>query len=309
VLEGDYTFTSGAASNLAALSFGGRITPGAASGTTTLTLGGSNAGANTISGALADNGAGKLAVTKNGGGVWVLTGANTYSGDTTVLGGTLKFNVTSGTPSVGAGATATVAAGATLELAGTVSALGRTGGSRVHLVNNGTASGVIVSGTNQVVGGIDGTGTIQVNAGSDLTANHIVQSALVIGGASGSPARVTIDASDALGNPLDSARGAPLGQSSDGTPISSLTPSGLPRAESSGTFGADSFPSSNMLAGAGSSPSDLNPGGNLGGSAAAVPEPTTLLLALLGLASIGCLKRRSFLSSHSSYDLTTASNK
>jgi hypothetical protein len=45
-------------------------------------------------------------------------------------------------------------------------------------------SGLVVSGTQQQVGNIDGSGTTQVNAGSDLTANHIVQSALVIGGTS-----------------------------------------------------------------------------------------------------------------------------
>ncbi len=169
-------------------------------------------------------------------------------------------------------------------------------------MNNSTAPGLVVSGTNQVVGAIDGTGSVQVNAGSDLTANHIVQSALVIGGAAGSPARVTIDASDASGNPLDSALGRPLGQSSDSTPISSLTPTMF--------FGADSFPSSNMLAGAESSRSDLIPRiSNLGGSAETVPEPATLVLALLALASIGCLNRRRSLSSHSSCDLAAASNK
>ena len=178
VLEGDYTFTSGASSSSATLSFGGGITPAATSGVTTLTLNGGNTGANTISGVLADNGAGQLAVTKSGTGVWILSGANTYSGDTTVSGGTLKFNITSGTPTIAAGVTATVASGATLELAGSVSALGTAGGNRVHIVNNSTASGLVVSGTNQVVGAIDGSGNTQVNAGSDLTANHIIQNAL-----------------------------------------------------------------------------------------------------------------------------------
>ena len=128
-----------ASSSSATLSFGGRITPGATSGITTLTLNGANTGANTISGVLADHDAGKLAVTKSGSGVWILSGANTYSGDTTVSGGTLKFNITSGTPTIAAGVTATVASGATLEMAGSVSALGTAGGNRVHIVNNSTA--------------------------------------------------------------------------------------------------------------------------------------------------------------------------
>jgi autotransporter-associated beta strand protein len=276
VPEGNYTFTSGAASNLATLNFGGGITPGATSGTTTLTLGGGNGGTNTISGVLADNGAGKLAVAKTDGGLWILSGANTYTGDTTVSAGTLKFAISGGTPSVGVGATATVAAGATLELAGVVSDLGKAGGNRVHLVNNSTAPGVVVSGTHQVVGAIDGSGNVQVNAGSDLTVNHIVQTALVIGGASGNVGRVTIDPSDASGNSLNqSTENALIGSPDTSTP-----------------FGGDSLASSSPLAGDGSSSRLTSGGGNVDGSTAVVPEPGTLLLALLGLASITCLNRR-----------------
>jgi autotransporter-associated beta strand protein len=100
VLEGDYTFTSAAQMSSSTLSFGGRITPGAKSGTKTLTLNGSNTGANTISGVLADHDSGKLAVTKSGSGVWILSGANTYSGDTAVAGGTLKLDITTGVPTI-----------------------------------------------------------------------------------------------------------------------------------------------------------------------------------------------------------------
>ncbi len=271
VLEGDYTFISGAISNSATLSFGGDITPGAASGLTTLTLDGGNTGENTISGTLADNGSGRLAVTKSGSGVWVLSGANTYSGDTTVLEGTLKFNIASGTPTIATGVTATVAVGATLELAGSVSALGTTGGNRVHIVNNSTSSGVVVSGTNQVVGAIDGSGTTQVNAGSDLTADHIIQDSLIIGGAEGSPGLVTIDASDASGNPL--------------TASSSFTQTGshIP----SGPFGAGGIDSASL---ASSDHIDLaalsagNPA--VGGNPSTVPEPSMLLLALLAVLGV-----------------------
>ncbi len=91
VLGGDYTFNSSAANSSARLLFGGGITPSATSGTTTLTLAGSNTGANTIAGIVADNGAGSLAVVKNGTGLWILSGANKYSGGTTVMAGTLRF--------------------------------------------------------------------------------------------------------------------------------------------------------------------------------------------------------------------------
>jgi hypothetical protein len=104
----------------------------------------------------------------------------------------------------------------------------------------------------------------------------------MIGGAAGSPGLVTIDASDASGNPLATSSGFAL--------ASSLEP-GEP-------FASGSLSSSNRLASSGSSTSGLTlgadtvGGSNLGGSAAAIPEPTTLLLTLLGLVSLGCLFRR-----------------
>jgi autotransporter-associated beta strand protein len=51
---------------------------------------------------------------------------------------------------------------------------------------------------------IDGKGTTTIGSGSSLIANHIIQGSLVIGGAADSPATVTIAASDAKGNPLNS---------------------------------------------------------------------------------------------------------
>jgi hypothetical protein len=73
--------------------------------------------------------------------------------------------------------------------------------SGTSLNNNGslTLSG---TGTLTVRGGIEGTGNLTVNAGSDLTASHINENALVIGGTSTSFGLVTIAASDASGNPL-----------------------------------------------------------------------------------------------------------
>ena len=142
---------------------------------------------------------------KAGGGTVEIDAAPTLNNGSTlsVTTGTLRFNVVSGTPTIGTGVTAVVSSGATLELAGSVSALAN-GANRVNITNNSTAPGILVSGTHQQVGNIDGSGTTQVNAGSDLTANHIIQSALVIGGTSKNPGLVTIDASDASGNPLAS---------------------------------------------------------------------------------------------------------
>jgi len=269
VLEGNYTFTSGASSGSATLNFGGGITPGATSGTTTLTLNGANAGANTVSGVLTDHGAGILAVTKSGSGIWTLSGANKYSGSTTVSAGRLKFNLVSGTPTISAAASVTVAAGATLELAGSISALGASGGNRAHIINSSTASGIVVSGTNQVVGAIDGAGMTQISAGGGLTANHIVQSALVIGGTAASHALVTIDASNAAGVSLSEFPATAVGNSSSASSLAtnSLTSGSL---GSGGIFSADVGP--------------LSVGYSIGsGSGDSVPEPSSVLLFGIGV--------------------------
>ena len=60
----------------------------------TLTLTGTNSDANTIAGILQDSsalGAGVLSIAKTGAGSWTLTGANTYTGSTTVSAGTLAL--------------------------------------------------------------------------------------------------------------------------------------------------------------------------------------------------------------------------
>jgi hypothetical protein len=184
---------------------------------------------------------------------------------------TLRFKATTGTATIGTGVTAMVNNSATLELAGSVSALS-SGANRVNITNSSNASaGVLVSGTHQVVGNIDGSGTTQVNAGSDLTANHIIQHALVIGGAAGSPGLVTINASDASGNPL----GVPSGF----VVASSLTPSG--------PFGAGEASSASVSSvGEGVDVAAVSLGNSIGGDPSPVPEPTTLLLALLAVLGV-----------------------
>jgi autotransporter-associated beta strand protein len=277
VLGGDYTFNGSAANPSARLLFGGGITPSATSGTTTLTLAGSNTGANTIAGILADDGAGSLAVVKNGTGLWMLSGANQYSGGTTVLAGTLRFDVTSGTPTIAAGATATVDTGATLELAGSVSALS-SGANRVNITNSSDAPGILVSGRHQQIGGLEGSGMTQVNAGGDLTANHIIQGALVIGGAAGNPGLVTVDASDATGNPL-------LGLALPSAPTPEVT-------EGAAIYlsGSTGRLASSDLAAATLAPLKSSAGTGLG----EVPEPSTLCLLFIGvLAAAHAALRRS----------------
>jgi ELWxxDGT repeat protein len=94
--------------------------------------------------------------------------------------------------------------------------------------NDNNALTVTGAGSLAFIGGIDGPGDLTVDAGSSLTANCIVQSALVIGGTAGSPATVTIAASDSSGNPfgngaitssLPNSSGAPQIVVASGNPI------------------------------------------------------------------------------------------
>ena len=71
-----------------ALNLSGGIS-NAGSGIKTLTLSGTSADLNTISGVIQEGGNGAVSVTKSGAGTWVLSGANTYTGATTINGGTL----------------------------------------------------------------------------------------------------------------------------------------------------------------------------------------------------------------------------
>jgi fibronectin-binding autotransporter adhesin len=102
---GTLSFTNPAFSN----TFGG------ATAARTLILGGTNTGANTIAGTIANNSVlGTVGVTKTGVGTWFLGGNNTYTGATSVDAGTLFIN---GSLSSGA---VTVAPAATLGGSGTI---------------------------------------------------------------------------------------------------------------------------------------------------------------------------------------------
>ncbi len=88
--NGTAAITNGASDNTKLLLIGGGISGGAA-GTTVLTLNGSNTGANTASGVIADGSATHLALVKDGAGTWVLNNASTFSGGTTISNGLLQL--------------------------------------------------------------------------------------------------------------------------------------------------------------------------------------------------------------------------
>jgi T5SS/PEP-CTERM-associated repeat protein/autotransporter-associated beta strand protein len=233
--------------------------------------------------ALSPNSAGGL--TKLGSGTLTLTAAPTYSGNTMVSAGRLKFNVTSGSPNIATGATATVSSVATLELAGATSALS-SGTKRENIVTSGSSFvGLLVTGTQQQVGGIDGSGITEVTAGGSLTANHIIQSSLLIMGTSASRGSVTIAASDSSGNPLIELTSSGSSSALAGT----LDPDA--------NLGADKLAASDFMAldassidGSGALAVSRAFSGNSDGMSS-VPEPSTFVL--LGLAaSLAALLRR-----------------
>jgi hypothetical protein len=196
-----------------------------------------------------------------------------------VVSGTLRMTNGSGNSVVGTSVSATVAVGATLELAGSVSSLSSPAAAadRVHVVNDSKQTdggSLLVSGTNQQVGAVDGIGDTVIADGASLTADHIIQNALVIGGTSGTPSFVTIAASDASGNPT--AESAVAGFASLG--------SAAPIAVSGSSTLTAGLPSSGLGAPLGSV--------NVGGGSAAVPEPSTILLILAGLAGLMPAVRR-----------------
>jgi autotransporter-associated beta strand protein len=151
-------------------------------------------------------------LTKNTNGTVQLLGTNSYAGGTAINGGTLI-----------------VASGGALPV-----------GTNLTIGPNGM--GELASGVNQIVGGIDGMGNLQCDSSSSLTANHITLVSLVIGGTADAPARVTIAASDASGNPLDLAHGGPsagaatAAVTSNSTSGSSASPTSVAVAPSTHLF-------------------------------------------------------------------------
>jgi autotransporter-associated beta strand protein len=146
-------------------------------GAKTLTLTGDNTADNRIGGAIVNSSSGATSLTKSGTGKWVLSGANTYTGGTTVSTGTLIVNNTSGS-GTGSGSLL-VSAGATLggsgEIAGitTISGILAPGNSigTLTVANDVTWNGSLLS---------DGTANWKFELGEANTADLL----RITGGAS-----------------------------------------------------------------------------------------------------------------------------
>jgi autotransporter-associated beta strand protein len=228
---------------------------------------------------------GSNTLTKSGAGVVVLSGAQSFGDNSAVNvnGGALRYNTTGNAASVGSAVSVHVSAGAEVELANSGSAL--SDGTHVANVTNDSqlpAGGLLVSGTNQRVGRIQGAGNVVVAAGGSLIADSIQQNSLVIGGSGGIHALVTIAPSDAAGNPLVDSASAPCATSS------------LLASEVSGADGpfAAGFASASGLPGLADSATSVTDsqfiqfGSATAVSPSAVPEPSGLLLIAIGLATL-----------------------
>jgi fibronectin-binding autotransporter adhesin len=158
----------------------------------TLTLGGANTGANEIQGIIANGLSGTLAtnLAKSGIGTWLLSGANTFTGTTTINAGTLKLGgstVLPNTNSVTIGATGN-AITSTLDLNGfseTIGSLvlGRTGttvaGAMPNVANTGGGSPVLTLGgaltyNAGTVGFENGQATISANIDTGGAGRNII---------------------------------------------------------------------------------------------------------------------------------------
>jgi fibronectin-binding autotransporter adhesin len=181
---------------IGSLAGAGTVTSGAA-GAVTLTAGGNN-GSTTFSGVM-QNGSGTVALIKSGTGTLTLSGANTYSGATTVSAGVLDLQSNTALGST-AGAT-TVTSGAALQVDGsglsiveplTLNGTGiASGGALRQLANTNTWSGAITLGSAARVNADAGTLTVSggiTNAGFLLTvggAGSTTISTAVISGTGG----------------------------------------------------------------------------------------------------------------------------
>lgn len=147
-----------------------------------LTLQGSTAGTGQISGAIV-NGNGTTSVTKAGTGTWTLSGANTYTGTTTISSGTLSASnivVAGGSSNLGNASSAVVLGDATNR--GTLSYTGgnatftrgftiNAGGGQINVTNSTTTltidTGDITGGRRLTLGGA-GSVVINSNANGDI---------------------------------------------------------------------------------------------------------------------------------------------
>ncbi|MDR6842178.1 autotransporter-associated beta strand repeat-containing protein [Pseudoxanthomonas sacheonensis] len=155
----------------------------------TIALGGTNTGNNTLAGSIGNAGTGVTTLAKNDSGTWVLTGNNTFTGNTTINDGNLVIGNGGTTGNAGAGNVIVNAPTSTLSInrsdafnfTGTLSGPGTlaqigTGTTILTSAGNTIGATTIGAGTLQVNGSLS-TSTIGMSGTSALTVNGTVQAA------------------------------------------------------------------------------------------------------------------------------------
>jgi len=147
-----------------------------ATGAKTLTLGGSNTGANTFAGKIVNGTGSVISLTKADAGKWILSGANTYSGATTVSAGILSLGNSLALQNSALDTTNSVAGTGTAGLRTTATTLtlgGLTGN------KNFASTGGVFSTTS---GGYSGVTALTLNPGTGASPSY---SAIIANGAVG----------------------------------------------------------------------------------------------------------------------------
>ena len=159
-------------------------------GDRTIALGGANTGLNTMGGTIADAGPnGKTTLAKNDSGTWVLTGNNTYTGNTVVNDGNLIIGNGGTTGNVGSGNVIVDSATSTLSINrsdafdfnGTLSGPGAlaqigAGTTRLTSATNSIGATRISAGTLEIDGGLT-TSAVAMTGTSTLNVDGTVQAA------------------------------------------------------------------------------------------------------------------------------------
>jgi len=238
----------------------GSIVFASAGSAANLVLTASNTGVNVMNPSLGNNGAGVVGVAKNGTGAWVLGGANTYTGTTQVNAGTLLVSGSIGNSAVA------VAANAVFGGTGTVNGATVVAGSAILRGGDGAAaSGALTMAGNLT---LQDTSKIQLVLGASGAHSSLSRT----GGAwvfDSDQAFSFLDLGATVGvydNIISGLAGTEAG-------LSGIGSSTIANAGWTGTFSYDGAGGVDLMV-------------------TAVPEPSALVLSLLGVTTVLVLRRR-----------------